>query len=98
MRLIDADELIEHVWRDRLDSRELIAQMVNRAPTAMELPGKLIVWQYCSNLNDINEAIITQDENWEGLKDSSQIISVTYDSNHGCYVVIWIPVYEASKA
>ena len=33
MRLIDADELIEHVNRDRLDSRELIAEMVQNAPT-----------------------------------------------------------------
>ena len=33
MRLIDADELMEHVWRDKLDSRELIAEMVDTAPT-----------------------------------------------------------------
>lgn len=33
MRLIDADELIEHVWRDRLDSRELIANLVESMPT-----------------------------------------------------------------
>lgn len=33
MRPIDADELMEHVYRDRLDSRELIADMVQRAPT-----------------------------------------------------------------
>jgi len=33
MRLIDADELMEHVWRDKLDSRELIAKMVENAPT-----------------------------------------------------------------
>lgn len=32
-RLIDADELIEHVYRERLDSRELVAQMVESAPT-----------------------------------------------------------------
>ena len=32
-RLIDADELIEHAWRDRLDSRELIAEMIENAPT-----------------------------------------------------------------
>ena len=32
MRLIDADELMEHVCRDKLDSRALIAQMVNNAP------------------------------------------------------------------
>lgn len=33
MRLIDADELIEHVYRDKLDSRKLIADMINNAPT-----------------------------------------------------------------
>ena len=33
MRPIDADELMEHVGRDRLDSRELIAQMIANAPT-----------------------------------------------------------------
>ncbi len=33
MRLIDANELMEHVWRDRVDSREAIAAMVNNAPT-----------------------------------------------------------------
>ena len=33
MRLIDADELMEHVYRDKLDSRELIADMVKNAPT-----------------------------------------------------------------
>lgn len=38
MRLIDADELIEHVWRDRLDSRELIAEMINNAPTVKDIP------------------------------------------------------------
>lgn len=33
MRLIDADELMEHVYRDKLDSRELIAEMVKNVPT-----------------------------------------------------------------
>ena len=33
MRLIDADELMEHAGRDRLDSRELIMQMIENAPT-----------------------------------------------------------------
>lgn len=36
MRLIDADELIEHVWRDRLDSRERIADLVNSMPTVQK--------------------------------------------------------------
>ena len=35
MRLIDADELMEHVYRDKLDSRELIADMINNAPTVV---------------------------------------------------------------
>lgn len=33
MRLVDADELIEHAWRDKLDSRELIDNMIRCAPT-----------------------------------------------------------------
>lgn len=33
MRLIDANELLEHVWRDKLNSRELIAKMIDDAPT-----------------------------------------------------------------
>lgn len=33
MRPIDANELLEHAWRDKLDSRELIAGMIESAPT-----------------------------------------------------------------
>ena len=41
MRLIDADALMEHIWRDKLDSRELIAKMVDDAPTIFaERKGK----------------------------------------------------------
>ena len=36
MRLIDGDELIEHVWRDRLDSRERIANLVESMPTIQD--------------------------------------------------------------
>ena len=41
MRLVDADSLMEHVWRDRLDSRELIAAMIKNAPTIKEIPTKI---------------------------------------------------------
>ena len=41
MRLIDADELMEHAWRDKLDSRELIAGMIAKAPTIKEIPTKI---------------------------------------------------------
>ena len=50
---------------------------------------ELVFWQYCRDLNDINTAIKEEDENWEDLKSASQIISITYDTNHGCYVVFW---------
>ena len=33
MRLIDADELIEHLWRDDVSSREKIVSIVERRPT-----------------------------------------------------------------
>jgi len=48
-------------------------------------------WQYVHNLNEINEGIESPDDDydWEGLKDANDIISITYDSNHGCYVVFW---------
>lgn len=30
--LLDGDELLEHAWRDRLDSRERIAEMIENMP------------------------------------------------------------------
>ena len=50
---------------------------------------KYIMWQYAKDLNDINNAILTEDENWDGLKSAEQIISITYNMNHGCYEVFW---------
>lgn len=52
---------------------------------------KLVNWQYCKDPNDINKAILSEDNNWQGLKSSEQIISITFDTNHMCYVVFWIP-------
>ncbi len=49
-----------------------------------------LMWQYFHDPNDIQKAIDEKDENWEGLEDLHQIISITYDMNHGCYVVFWI--------
>lgn len=54
-----------------------------------------LMWQYCKDLNDIEEAIKNKDENWEGLESLHQIISITFDTNHNCYVVIWIAYREA---
>lgn len=49
MRLIDADELMEHVYRDKLDSRELIAEMVNNAPTVTDMCEELKAQIECLN-------------------------------------------------
>ena len=51
MRLIDADELMDHVYRDKLDNRELIAEMVKNAPTAHSAEDYRLA---CEELKAIN--------------------------------------------
>ena len=48
-----------------------------------------VMWQYCKDLNDINRAIDTHDENWEGLTSAEDIVSIGWDTHQGCYVVFW---------
>ena len=55
---------------------------------------KLINWNYCRDPNMVNEAIMNLDENWEGLDSAEKIISITWDGNHGAYVVFWENEYE----
>ena len=50
---------------------------------------RLINWQFCKDPNDINTAIITEDENWEDLSSADQIINISYDPNLCCYIVFW---------
>ena len=52
------------------------------------------MWQYCKDLNDINKAILMKDDNWEDLLSAEQIVSITFDTNHMCYVVFWIKAGE----
>lgn len=56
----------------------------------MKFKMKGLNWQYVKDPNEINEAIKTHDEDWEGLTNAEQIKSITYDSSHGCYVVFWV--------
>lgn len=56
MRLVDADELIEHAWRDKLDSRELIAEMIEKAPTIKEIPTNIPI--------DVFEKLISPQPRW----------------------------------
>ena len=51
--------------------------------------GRYVFWQYCKDLNDINDAIEQHDENWQDLTSADQIISITYDTSHMNYVVTW---------
>ena len=55
---------------------------------------KLVNWQYCKNLDEINAAIVSNDPEWSGLTSSKDIISITYDTNQECYLVIWRVGYE----
>lgn len=61
MRLIDADELMEHAWRDKLNSRELIAEMIAKAPTIKEIPTKIPI--------GIFEKLVSQEQKWISVKD-----------------------------
>ena len=40
--LVDKQELLEHAYRDKLDSRELIAKMIENAPTVKAIPVESI--------------------------------------------------------
>lgn len=40
MRLIDADALLDHAWKEKLDTRELIAEMIENAPTVVPVYEK----------------------------------------------------------
>lgn len=67
-----------------------ICKALNKEPAELWHSGDNgIMWQYCRDPNDINKAMDKHDENWEGLTSAEQIISITYDTNHGCYVVFW---------
>lgn len=61
MRLIDADELMEHAMRDKLDSRELIMKMIYQAPTIKEIPTKIPI--------EIFEKLVSQESNINDLLD-----------------------------
>lgn len=56
-----------------------------------------LMWQYCKDPNDITRAVGEQDPDWEGLESLHQIISITYDTNHRCYVVFWIAYREGEQ-
>lgn len=64
MRLIDADALMDHVYNDKLDSRELIAQMVNNAPTIMDHTEKQMelneIKEHVRYLNEKNNMLIAE--------------------------------------
>lgn len=47
-----------------------------------------ICWNYCKDPYSINKAIEVKDLDWPGIT-VDNIISITYDNNHGCYVVFW---------
>lgn len=49
----------------------------------------LMMWQTCRDLNDINEAILSKDPDWEGLTYAAQITSVIWNQAEGVWYVFW---------
>lgn len=65
-----------------------IADSLRRVADAQ--PKKFLMWQYARDPNEINDAIKNRDANWEDLESAEQIVSITFDTNHMCYVVFWL--------
>ncbi len=59
MRLIDAYDLLDHAGRDKLDSRDLIIQMINDAPTIN--PKDVIEEKYKKTLQKKKEECMPRD-------------------------------------
>lgn len=62
-RLIDADELMEHVYRDKLDSRELIADLISNAPTVTSV---IEMEKMCEELKAHIEYLSRQNDSMKG--------------------------------
>lgn len=98
MRLIDADELIEHAWRDKLDSRELIAQMIENAPTIKEIPTKIPI-DIFERLLELAESKIIE----KARAEIEQTRKMYFDMNdidwvNGCdYVLSMIDKHKTDK-
>lgn len=41
------------------------------------------------SIDALNEAILSQDEAWEGLKTAEQIISINWNDEASMYIVFW---------
>ena len=84
MRLIDADELIERAWRERLDSRERIVNLIESAPT-VNPPAKCIAEIHC----DVDKVVerIKQDYilPFQWIPTSERLPEEPY----GCLVTVW---------
>ena len=60
----------------------------------LEVNDMYFGWQYLKDLNELNEVLeMTEEERsnmgLDGITGMDDLVSVTYDTNHGCYVAIW---------
>ena len=69
--------------------RDLVIAAHDMLRDGVDNKRRFVSWQYCKDPNYINVAIDAQDENWDGLTSADQIISITYDTSHNLYVVVW---------
>lgn len=81
MRAIDADELLEHVWREHLDSRERIAELVESRPTldtknlVMKEIDKIVSDYYMSKCTGTKEKLEGKRLLPRGLRSKTDLIS-----------------------
>jgi len=74
MRLIDAEQLIEHAARERLDTRERILAMIEGFPTANDSEKKQLQ-QQCNDMYSINDRL--SDQLAEERQMTKNIIDIT---------------------
>ena len=74
---------------DLTEVHDALKEEMKKAGNKSNGKKQIVHWQYCKDPNDINEAILSEDYNWEGLISAEQIVSITFDTNHMCYVVFW---------
>lgn len=96
MRLIDANELMEHIWRDRLDSREAIAEMVNNAPTVRNA-----TWISVNDrLPELYVDVLVFTKGGTIVIDYLDVDAMVYENfhNHWNYVTHWMPLPQKPES
>lgn len=64
MRTVDADELLKHIYKDKVDTREAIVEIINRAPTVYESGLTWLHPKYIPLESLQNDLFLAEREGW----------------------------------